>query len=557
MILGMLAADNRRWLRQSNPAIWDWNGWGYGSTGKMSSSGERISPKTAKAFSAVYACIDIISTDTSVYPVDIIENVGPEKTVKANDQFPDIHRMLNGSANNAVLAMNLRKFVMAQMLGYGNGIGEIQRDGFANPIMLHGLESDRIRPAYDETTGELAWDYTGHDNITRRISGMDVIHFMGPSDNGVTGTSVLRYAADAVGSGLAQQRYTGSFYRNGASPAGTIKYGQKISKEAAEEIVRDWDAIHAGGAGAMNKTAFLPHGMEWTATAISPKDAELIDSKKFSVEEVCRFYRVHPDKVQSHGQAKGWATTEAYNRNHLIETLMPWLERAEAEYNRKLLPPGGKYYTQHNYDRLLEPDAVQRAERYTKLISVGGIKPNEVREREGLNPGGPEGDKLYIMSNLVPIEEVGKPADPQPQPPAIQPQPDDDDGEPTPDDGDGSEEARYDALVSRMVEKSARRLLRIEGDRMRSLCAKNKTGDDMLSFARKHAVLMAREFADVLDVAETAFAAWCLGTAVSAAVEYDSKRSSAQDMATKRESALPAQWAKQLVALASAIGDGK
>jgi HK97 family phage portal protein len=553
VILGMLAADSRRWLRAGNPAIWDWQGWGYGSLGATSSSGEKISPRTAKALSAVYACIDVISTDTSVYPVDIMERVDEERSIKANDKFAGVHSMLNGSANNAVLALNVRKFVMAQCLGWGNGVGELQRNGYGEAVMMHGLETERLRPAYNEELGELDWHYTGRDGQTRVIPGADVVHFMGPSDNGVTGTSVLRYAAEAVGSGIAQQKYTASFYRNGAAPSGSLEYAQKISKEAAEEIVRDWDSQHAVGAGGMHKTAFLPHGITWKPTAISPKDSELVDCKKFSIEEVCRFYRVHPDKVMSRSQAKGWGTTEAYNKTHHSECLMPWLERAEAEYDRKLLPAGGPFYTKHNYERLLEPDAVARSDRYTKLIGVGGIKPNEVRAREGLNPE-PGGDKLYIMANLVPLEDAGKQPPPgQGLPPALPPPKEPDDTE----DEDEGEEAAHSAFVARTVTRSARRLLRIEGDRMRGMCDRNVPDEGLEAFALQHAGHMARDFAELFETEESTFHPWCVGTALAGAVTYREGRESAAQIAERREQELPAVWTRQVLALASTIGDGE
>jgi hypothetical protein len=105
------------------------------------------------------------------------------------------------------------------------------------------------------------------------------------------------------------------------------------------------------------------------------------------------------------------------------------------------------------------------------------------------------------------------------------------------------------------VERSARKLLRIEGDRMSSMCGRNVPASDLDAFAVRHAGHMAREFAEIFEARAEEFLPWCVGTALAGAVVYQGARERAEETAQEREERLPPVWARQLVALASTIGD--
>ena len=161
------------------------------------------------------------------------------------------------------------------------------------------------------------------------------------------------------------------------------------------------------------RPAFLEEGIKPERLGIPPRDAQMIEASEFSVEEICRFFRVDPGMVGHHKQAKGWATVEAFGTSHAVNCLHAWFVRIEQEAGRKLLGGDSRYVAEHVVQGLVRGDFQTRTEGYAKGISAGWLSPNDVRELENLNPiPGEEGDMYYMQGAMAPLDTAGEAAGP-------------------------------------------------------------------------------------------------------------------------------------------------
>ncbi len=127
--------------------------------------------------------------------------------------------------------------------------------------------------------------------------------------------------------------------------------------------------------------------MTWKAAQISPEDAELLETRKFGVIELCRLFQVPPPIVQAYenntftnaAQAGLWFATFC---------LAPWARKIEAEFARSIFPAGGPFELELDLSGFLRGDPETRWNAHKIALETGVLDPDEVRQIEGWNPRG-------------------------------------------------------------------------------------------------------------------------------------------------------------------------
>jgi hypothetical protein len=173
--------------------------------------------------------------------------------------------------------------------------------------------------------------------------------------------------------------------------------------------------------------------MKWNSTMIPPEDAQFLETRKFQVLEVARLFRIPPHKIGDYSHSH-LSNIEAANLDYLQTTILPWCLSIEQELNRKLFTEAERrqgYFVCHDTSVLLRADSKTRGDMYRTLRELGAITPNEIREREGLNPIASEdgGDLFLVQGQYVPLESLVDAGDSSANLPAIT-LPDDTDDEP-------------------------------------------------------------------------------------------------------------------------------
>lgn len=362
----------------------------------------------AQRLSAVYGAVEIRSDDLSCLPNYVLDT-RTRKRVSHPVLF-----LLNVRPNARMTPQVRRKMLERSILLTGNGYDWIIRDpATRRPKELIPIPGNLVQVR--QTTDGYLWYYVT-DPKTREVFTIhqeDICHYKGPSDDGITGMSVLSYAASTVRAGLAAQDYNRAFYESGGQPSGILtvegdfsgyvhdEEGKPTDKTQKDAIREEWEKVHSGAANA-HKIAVLDYGMKYQALSISQKDAMFIEQQSQTIEDIARYFMVPLYKLQ-HGK-------QSYNSNeqNAIEymgRLQPRVSQMEEEQTWKLLSMDdilAGLEIRSNMMALLRSDQKSRADYYRIMHQEGVYSINDILALEDM-PDVEGGDEHAISLNFVPL----------------------------------------------------------------------------------------------------------------------------------------------------------
>ena len=273
---------------------------------------------------------------------------------------------------------------------HGNALLEINRDADGTItglrfipwawVAMQLLPSRRV--AFDVYEPTLP----GAGAIRRRLLGDDVVHLKDRSDDGIIGRSRLSRARDVLRTATSQQTFARTFLDRGAQPSGVISHPGAMTAEQRTQLRGQFEAKQSGPANA-GRALILDGGLTWASMQVSPEDAELLNSRRFAVEEIARVYGVPPPMIGdlSHGT---FTNSREAARWFGQFTLTPRVRRLEAELNKALLGYDSRYEIEFDMSSLLRSDPETRWASHKIAIETGVLDTDEVREIEGYNPRG-------------------------------------------------------------------------------------------------------------------------------------------------------------------------
>jgi HK97 family phage portal protein len=238
-----------------------------------------------------------------------------------------------------------------------------------------------------------------------------VFHLRGFGGGGLKGLSPIEYGRQTLSTALAADEVAGRTFADGLQVAGFAvdQPTAKTTQEQRIELVALFDKF--AGSRKAGKVMPLPPGFDFKALGLSPEDAQLLESRGFHVEEICRWFGVFPILIghAAAGQTMWGSGVEQINLAWLTLYLGPELQRIEQAIEKQLLSPADrkKIYVEHNVEALLRADSAGRAAIMSVQAQNGLKTRNELRGKEN-DPPLPGGDVLTVQSNLVPLEMLGK-----------------------------------------------------------------------------------------------------------------------------------------------------
>lgn len=387
-----------------NTAFWkDWSG-------ADNYSGANVNEKSVMSLSAAWGCVRLISETISTLPLRLYKRTptGPEEAKEHR-----LYSVLSATPNQYSTATTFWEAVTSAMLLRGGGpCRKLLYNG--RVVGLEFLRPDNLNVRVDPHRRKREYVYTDMYGQQKVIPDKEVFIIPGFSLDGFTGCSVLQYGANVFGSAISAETAAGKTFDNGLM--GTSYYTiDRILKQNQRE---DFHKLTESFTGAMNagKQPLLEGGMTMGKIGISPKDAQLIESRGYSVEEICRWFRVPTWMVQhsSDGQTRWGTGLEQEMIAFLLFTLRPWLTRIVQAVNKDLLTPAERtqYFVQFNTQDLLRGDTKARTEFYGTLVDKGIFTRDEVRELEGMSRRGGNADELTVQSAMTTLDSLGTANDP-------------------------------------------------------------------------------------------------------------------------------------------------
>ena len=345
-------------------------------------AGQRaVSPRNAESVSAVYACVSAISETIASLPLILYRRTDDEGRDRARDH--PLYKVLHDTPNGQQTALEFREQMQASVLLRGNAFAEIIRGYDGQARELRPLLVDRVQ-VLKLDSGRLGFDVFDDKGSRRRLLQEEVFHLRHRSENGIVGVSPISAAREVVELAIAEREHGSATFRNGTKASGVLKFPGKLSPDQRVNMGNSW-ASQYGGAGNAGKTPILEEGVDYTPLSMTLEDAEWIEARQFSVEEVCRLFRVPPTVVGDlrHGN---YSNSVEMARQFVTLTLRRHLAMWEQAIARCLLTEAGRrtYFAEHNVEGLLRGDSLARAQFYQRAIDDGWMDTDEVRRLENL-----------------------------------------------------------------------------------------------------------------------------------------------------------------------------
>ncbi len=400
-----LSSDGTEWTRADRPAearaIMGEELWWAPSM----HAGVAVTPNTALRLSAYLTTLNVLATDVAVLPLEVSRQLPGGGRAEATEHA--VYPLLRRSPDGIRTPMRWKQALMGHALQHEGGYAEIQRTGRGAPYGLHLLCPETTR-AVPDGQGGIRYELEGG---RRYLPAANVLHVAGFGYDGIAGYSFTRLLAQALGLGIASETSASNYFANGSEPGGVIESPKRLSDDAAERFLSQWETRH-GGPGRRHRTALLEEGMTWKPTGTDPTKSQLLETRKFQVTDSTRPWRVPPHKQGDFSQAH-LSNIEASNLDYLMTALMGWLVAIEEEFSLKLFTAqewAKGYRVVHDTHALLRGNVLSRYQSYEVALRNGWMSRNEVRRRENLNPipSGEGGDDYTVQMQMVPLDQMGK-----------------------------------------------------------------------------------------------------------------------------------------------------
>lgn len=368
-------------------------------------AGIYITPENALDISVAWACIMAIATALGASKWRVFKVEGDTRTDLPDDRLAYI---LNVRPNPDMTAIAMRESLAILALTWGNSYAEIIRNARGDIAALWPLYSDRVVPRRRIVPPyTLYYEYTNYDGSKTILEPEQVYHLHGPGIAGLVGDNIVARMAKALSLFAAQERFASTYFGNNTVIGGILSTPKGLKKETKDNLREQWVDKY-GGPFKANKPIILEDGMSWTPFNNDAETAQLVASRTFQIEEVCRYFGVPPHKVQHLARAT-FNNIEHLGLDFVRNALMPWARRHEQEADYKFLPQRAPWReTAIDMSWLSQGDFKTRMEGYQIARNMGVYTANQILRKEGENTIGPDGDIRIVPMNMTRLELVGQ-----------------------------------------------------------------------------------------------------------------------------------------------------
>lgn len=368
----------------------------------------------ALSVATVYRCVRLLSESVANLPMRYLRQKGG---IFVEDTDSRLHYLLTVQPNPTTNAFDFWAKTVENMLLDGNA--------YIIPLYVPGsVEIDRLVlcSRHSVSMDEVTDTYTVNDpwsGVSGQFAEHEIIHIKGMTGtNGKLGVSVLTYARQTVSIASTGDRETLNRFANGGNVRGLVTNDKGLpgfglaQDEQLSKTAETLDTRFGRG----EKIVSMPAGADFKQISLSSTDMQFLESRKFTVRDICRFFGVHPSFVFD-DTSNNYKSAEMANVAFLSNTLNPILRKIENELHRKLIAPSLCCKRKFQFDRrgLYACDLDSKVRYYAAMIAAGIYTVNDCRAQENM-PAAEGGDNVLVSANLrdlsAPVETVTEtPAD--------------------------------------------------------------------------------------------------------------------------------------------------
>ena len=367
-----------------------------------------VTSESAFQLAAYWLAVRAISEDIAKLPINLftVDADGKKKPIVKSP----LQQILTQGFNPETDSMTGLQTLIQWMLTYGNAYAEIQYNAMGEMqwVLIH---PERVSVQRDGN-GDLVYRITESSELDRRgrvrqnhttLRANQILHLKGPG-NGVVGYSIGQIAAQSLGISIAAQDFTGSFFGNNLSLGAALETDKALNADQKAAIRKDFKSKYGGSQNA-GEMIILDRNFKFNRIQMNSTDAELLNTRKFQIEEIARWFRIPPHKLMDMSKST-FNNVEQQDINYATDTLTPWISRLEKQLKFRF---HRKDNTVIDIDEkaLSRGDMAARSGFLKEMFAMGAMSGNQVALAEGL-PEYEGGETRFIPLNLTPLTESVK-----------------------------------------------------------------------------------------------------------------------------------------------------
>jgi HK97 family phage portal protein len=367
-------------------------------------SGTRVTPESALKISTAWACMRLISETAAMLPRIIYKRMADGGKTRATGH--PLYDILHNQPNNLQTAFEFVDMMQMHCLLRGSGYAKIL-PGPRGPV-------DRLIPVVPDRI--LDKERIGEDAMRYKVLELDgsvnvylqdqIFELKGLSLDGLNTVSPVTYNRESLGLTLAAEKYGAKLFSNYSRPGGVLKHPGVLST-GAQDRLRDQVEARTSGDN-VHRVMVLEEGMEWQQISFSPEDSQMLQTREFQAEDVCRWYRTNPIMVGLTSKTTSWGSgVYELSQGFINFTMMPWLTRWEQLVSKDLIVASDQYYMEYLTEALMKGDLLKRYQAYAIGRNWGWLATNDVLKKENMNPTSFGDDDYLTPMNMDRSMDLG------------------------------------------------------------------------------------------------------------------------------------------------------
>lgn len=400
--MGVLTALLERRASLENPST-SLSSVNWPGDGIRTATGVSVNEEKALAISAVWRAVRLCTQDIASMPLMLYQRQDRGKDRATTNPLYDV---LHDRPNPEMSSFTYWETVQGHVELWGNHYSEIEYRNNGTIKALWPLMPDRTWA--ERKNGQKIYHTRLPNGSLVTLPDSLVFHVPGFGFDGLMGKGPIQMARESLGYILATREYSSRFFSNGARVSGVLSHPEHLSPEARKNIREDWNALHEGLSNA-HRIAILEEGVTFTETSFSPSDSQFLETQRFNVQDVARWFGV-PLHMLADNSMSPASNVEQAALDWVMHGVRPRAIRIEKAVNWDLVPQG-PLFAEFLLASLLRGDNASRSQFYREMFNIGVMSQNDIREAENMNAV-TGGDTYFVPLNMIPVEQAINPPDP-------------------------------------------------------------------------------------------------------------------------------------------------
>lgn len=371
-------------------------------------AGKDVNEITALGSSGVWRAVQISSNVPAALPLHAFREEG-EKRIRAtgrpaallDDPHPDM------------TPFEFWQTVFVHRRLWGNAYVRKLRNQLGVLAEMWTIHPGRVKVGRESEAGRKVYVIDGGKEV---LSDNEILHLPGMGYDGICGVSPVRAARESIGLGLAAEEFGARLFGSGSLASGILQTEQRLTQRQADALSKRWKDKQTGLESA-HGTVVLDKGAKFHQLTIPPGDAQFLESRRFQVVEICRWFGIPPFLMFETEKSTSWGTgLEQQALGWVKFDLQPELVAIEQRLTKHVLRPSA-VYARYGLEGLLRGDSAARANFYRSMWNIGALSTNEIRAYEELEAV-EGGDVRYRPLNMGELgtTDTGEGPDEEPAP---------------------------------------------------------------------------------------------------------------------------------------------